>query len=484
MPRTSFAGTAFGAANQGLGRLASSLLGGDQAYQQGYDQELGLQSNIAKSLAQIGAANAMARENNAKADQQAAETALLKGRPDQYESLVASAAGADLPTVQAVRKAIQTGQPAQIDGVGPMPDGSALQVGVEPAVSGRIAQQLQRLAPVLLNSKDFKIDDWANAQGQYRNMDLGDQVLNGQRSASDVGRAQAAVAAKPLYNSDASGAVLDLFGGGLDTSNPMAQAAIALRGAQAGAQRANAVQSYASAENSRANAEKLRTEMRDGLNRAGAKAPTGYRWMADGSGLEPIPGGPADPNTKGAKQTKPPTEGQAKALLFGSRMQIADDIINELASQGVNENSRTKRALESVPVVGGALGTLANFSQTPQQQQVEQAQRDFINAVLRRESGAAIAESEFANAKRQYFPQPGDTPQVLRQKAANRRAAIQGFKAEIGDSLSPDFERIVGEAKAGRMPPDAVPVNTGSTSGGWGDAAPADASGWSIKRIN
>lgn len=475
MPRTSFANTAIGSATDGLGRLASSLMGADQARQAGYDQELGLQSKIAQTLAQIGAAKAQARDHNARADQQAAETQLLQGRPGQYESLVAAASGADLPTVQAVRRSIQTGQPAQIDGVGPMPDGSALQVGVEPSVSGRIAQQLQRLAPVLLNSKDFKIDDWANAQGQFRNQDLGDQVLNGQRTAADVGRSQAAVGGKALFNSDANGAVLDLFGGGLDTTNPMAQSTIALRGAQAGAQRA-------SAENSRASAQKTRTEMKDGLNRSGAKAPTGYRWMADGSGLEPIPGGPADPNTKGAKQTKPPTEGQAKALLFGSRMAVADEIVRELADQGFDRPSMLKQGAEAVPLVGTALGMGANRFASPQQQQVEQAQEDFINAVLRRESGAAISEAEFARARRQYFPEANDTPEKKRQKAANRRVAIEGFKAEFGEPLAPDFERIVGEARAARKPASA-PANTGSASGSWGDPAPADASGWSIKRI-
>ena len=52
--------------------------------------------------------------------------------------------------------------------------------------------------------------------------------------------------------------------------------------------------------------------------------------------------------------------------------------------------------------------------------QIEQAQRDFINAVLRRESAAVIGEPEFENARLQYFPQPGDTPEVVKQKQKNR----------------------------------------------------------------
>jgi hypothetical protein len=65
--------------------------------------------------------------------------------------------------------------------------------------------------------------------------------------------------------------------------------------------------------------------------------------------------------------------------------------------------------------------------------QIEQAQRDFVNAVLREESGAAISESEFENAIKQYFPQPGDTAEVVKQKQINRQ---QQFSKTITDSKS------------------------------------------------
>ena len=74
-----------------------------------------------------------------------------------------------------------------------------------------------------------------------------------------------------------------------------------------------------------------------------------------------------------------------------------------------------------------ANATFAN----PQEQQIEQAQRDFINAALRRESGAVISDAEFANARQQYFPQPGDSKQVIDQKRRNREMAIQGILMEV-----------------------------------------------------
>ena len=69
-------------------------------------------------------------------------------------------------------------------------------------------------------------------------------------------------------------------------------------------------------------------------------------------------------------------------------------------------------------------------------QLAEQAQRDFINASLRRESGAAIAPSEFESARRQYFPQPGDSPAVLAQKARNRATQIEGIRAAAGPAYT------------------------------------------------
>lgn len=133
---------------------------------------------------------------------------------------------------------------------------------------------------------------------------------------------------------------------------------------------------------------------------------------------------------------------QSKALLFGSRMKQADKILGTMAAQGVTQPSVIKRSVEGTPLVGGALGALANSTvASPQQQQVEQAQRDFVNAVLRRESGAAIAESEFNNASKQYFPQVGDSKAVVQQKAQNRQLAMQGILAEVPakkrDSLDP-----------------------------------------------
>jgi hypothetical protein len=51
---------------------------------------------------------------------------------------------------------------------------------------------------------------------------------------------------------------------------------------------------------------------------------------------------------------------------------------------------------------------------------------------LRKESGAAISPSEFANEAQKYFPQPGDTDSVIRQKQNARETAIKALEIQAG----------------------------------------------------
>jgi len=151
--------------------------------------------------------------------------------------------------------------------------------------------------------------------------------------------------------------------------------------------------------------------------------------------------GEARPVTMGGKpvgmKEKPLTEGQAKAALFGSRMEASDKIIGQLAEKGATTSIPGSRA-------GYGVGATLNLVAPAAQQQLDQAKRDFINATLRRESGAVISEPEFANAEQQYFPQIGDKPEVIKQKAQNRALAIRGVQAEVPKS-SDAVRRITGD---------------------------------------
>ena len=122
------------------------------------------------------------------------------------------------------------------------------------------------------------------------------------------------------------------------------------------------------------------------------------------------------------------TEFQGKSLAFGTRAQDADKIFDKIGADYSPMAVNAAASVESVPGVGmGAYALLGD-----KEKQVMQAQRNFINAVLRQESGAVISPSEFDNARKQYFPQPGDDPATLAQKKANRQRIISTFKEESG----------------------------------------------------
>lgn len=129
------------------------------------------------------------------------------------------------------------------------------------------------------------------------------------------------------------------------------------------------------------------------------------------------------------ERVRPLTESQGRANLFGSRAQEADAILTGLEKNISVGGLAAKQALQDMPVIGGPIGVAGNALLSNDQQRVEQAQRNFVNAVLRVESGAVISPSEFENAKRQYFPQPGDGAAVIEQKRQNRQTAIQGLNA-------------------------------------------------------
>lgn len=167
------------------------------------------------------------------------------------------------------------------------------------------------------------------------------------------------------------------------------------------------------------------TDARQRETNANGRVPSGYRPGAAGT-LEFIPGGPADPNTKPAGG-KPLNDTQAKALQFGSRMQNANEILDKLAEKGVNVSTPGSTA-------GYGIGAVVNALQPEDRQQLDQAKRDFINAVLRRESGAAISPTEFDSAEKQYFPQTGEGEKQRAQKKAARELSMRGILAEVPDS--------------------------------------------------
>jgi hypothetical protein len=125
---------------------------------------------------------------------------------------------------------------------------------------------------------------------------------------------------------------------------------------------------------------------------------------------------------------------QSAAVVYAGRMTAANQILAEVEGQGT----------ELWPAIASRIPIFGNAMVSPEWRRYDQARRDFVNAVLRRESGAVISDSEFANANQQYFPQPYDDPATIEQKRRNRELAT----ALIAAGIPGDINQMVMDAQA------------------------------------
>lgn len=134
------------------------------------------------------------------------------------------------------------------------------------------------------------------------------------------------------------------------------------------------------------------------------------------------------PLPEGVKRTapsagKPATEAESRVYGFFKRAeQAAGDLESIKEVPGEMERAMVGRSF------------LNRFT-SPQAQMFDNATRQFINAVLRRDSGAVISDDEFASAQKEYIPVPGDSPQVLERKRQNRRTALEALRVGAGRLL-------------------------------------------------
>lgn len=232
-------------------------------------------------------------------------------------------------------------------------------------------------------------------------------------------------------------------GGGISTTE-QGRAGIAADAARARASDASAASSYASADSTR---RRLNiAEAQFDLQRSG-------RWNPSGSaGGEGAPGSPKL------------TEGQSKDLVYLKRGDEANKLLETMAgnltASGGQQGSRGAADvfLRGLPGVGDSAAV--NSLVSAPRQQAEQAAREFLAAVLRKDTGAAITSQEFDIYGQTYLPQPGDSPAVLRQKANSRQVALDA----IATGLGPDRAAIARPA-------------AGSAAQAFGGAAPMQAGG-------
>lgn len=142
-------------------------------------------------------------------------------------------------------------------------------------------------------------------------------------------------------------------------------------------------------------------------------APSGYQWSQ--SGLTFIPGGPADPSTKGADLTQAEQRNQQLATVIAPELETLEtnwDALTDL---------RNQTAGAEVPFAGRPGYALT----TPEFQKADNALTTIIASYLYSVSGATATDEEIKRQKDILTPKVGESQQSTAQKKARIRVMAE-----------------------------------------------------------
>ena len=129
------------------------------------------------------------------------------------------------------------------------------------------------------------------------------------------------------------------------------------------------------------------------------------------------------PGIKPLQEPKAPTESQAKAQTFYSQMTSASKELQDLQDKGFDPTSIKNQAQVNLA------GTPIRAIVSPEAQGARQAQEQWAESFLRIKTGAAATREEVLRNVATFFPQVGDSQQVIEQKARARKQAEQDVLA-------------------------------------------------------
>jgi hypothetical protein len=135
-----------------------------------------------------------------------------------------------------------------------------------------------------------------------------------------------------------------------------------------------------------------------------------------------------------------------KAPPKGTTVNVGDGKLTEGQSKDVGFYARGRRAnAELTPEreqaltvltdhAAGQAGTLGNYAKSPEYRQAEQAAREFLAIVLRKDTGAAVTPAEFELYGPMYLPMPNDDPATIEMKRAARKQVLDSIKLGLGNA--------------------------------------------------
>ena len=170
----------------------------------------------------------------------------------------------------------------------------------------------------------------------------------------------------------------------------------------------------------------------------GVKAPSGMSITTNPDGTVSVTQGPT-----GGKMTEQNSKDMVYAKRAAGALPIIDKMGDALTSAG--------------EAVGGSVPAVGNYLKSPEYQQAEQAGKEFLQAILRKDTGSAITTQEVNEYGTVYLPRPGDSQQVLAQKKESRRRALEALALGIPPDLILRLEQT------------GVEIPKGNDGSGWRD---------------
>jgi hypothetical protein len=119
---------------------------------------------------------------------------------------------------------------------------------------------------------------------------------------------------------------------------------------------------------------------------------------------------------------KAPTESQAASAAFANRMQGAEKEFRPVTESSTGFGDRL------ADVVTGGSGFLRNKLTSDKYQSSVAAKKEWIAALLRKDSGAAVSDQEFDYYNDVYFPKAGQSEVLVKQYERARERAYEGLR--------------------------------------------------------
>lgn len=151
---------------------------------------------------------------------------------------------------------------------------------------------------------------------------------------------------------------------------------------------------------------------------------------------------------------KEPTVDAKQAAAFTYRVLGANDRLNELADGGIFK----PQTVTSQLVRDDGNGVLRIVARTDNDRRFIQAAKEWLAPILRRDTGAAVTDSELANYMDIYIPKYEDDQATLKQKAEARQDAMIALAGQSGGV----FGEVYGDRKFVSKYPSATRKRDGS----------------------